>query len=107
MQTKIKLIEDTAIKKDIPVFRAGDRVGIELSVREGKRERTQLFEGLVIRRRGGGMRETFTVRKISFGIGVERIFPVHSPLIKKIRILKVGHERRANLSYRRNQQRRK
>ncbi|TET27527.1 50S ribosomal protein L19 [Candidatus Aerophobetes bacterium] len=103
MQTKIKTVENALIKKDIPDFRPGDRVCVHLSVREGKRERTQLFEGLVIRRRGGGMRETFTVRKISFGIGVEKILPLHSPVIKKIEILRRGRERRANLSYRRTQ----
>lgn len=106
MQTKIKTVEDVLINKDIPDFRPGDRVSVRLSVREGKRERTQVFEGLVIRRRGGGMRETFTVRKTSFGIGVERIFPVHSPIIKKIDILRHGRERRTNLSYRRTQKKR-
>lgn len=106
MQTKIKMVEDTLVRKEIPDFRPGDRVSVHLSVSEGKRERTQAFEGLVIRRRGGGMRETFTVRKTSFGIGVERIFPLHSPRIKKIEILKRGRERRANLAYRRTQRKR-
>lgn len=106
MQTKIRTVENALINKDIPDFRPGDRVSVHLSVHEGKRERTQLFEGLVIRRRGGGIRETFTVRKTSFGIGVERIFPLHSPVIKKIEILRRGRERRANLSYRRTQSKR-
>ncbi|MCK4925722.1 50S ribosomal protein L19 [Candidatus Aerophobetes bacterium] len=106
MQTKIKTVEDAQLRKGIPDFRPGDRVGVHLSVSEGKRERTQVFEGLVIRRKGGGIRKTFTVRKTSFGIGVERIFPLHSPVIKKIEILKRGRERRANLSYRRTQKKR-
>lgn len=106
VQTKINAVENALLNKDIPDFRPGDRVSIHLSVREGERERTQVFEGLVISRRGGGARETFTVRKISFGIGVERIFPLHSPLIKKIEVLRRGHERRANLSYRRTKKKR-
>lgn len=115
MQTKIKKIEAEAMKKDIAGFRVGDTVAVYLSIREEKRKsirekkrksireekrkRAQIFEGVVLRRRGGKTRETFTVRKTSFGIGVERVFPLHSPLIEKIEVIKRGRVRRANLSY--------
>lgn len=101
MQTKLQKVEESQVKKEISEFRPGDTVAVHLSIHEGKRRRTQVFEGLVLRRRGGGMRETFTVRKVSFGIGVERTFPLHLPLIKKIKVTKRGEERRANLFYRR------
>lgn len=101
MQVKIKKVEEK-YKREVPDFRPGDTVAVHLNIREGGRERTQVFEGVVLRRRGGEVRESFTVRKISFGIGVERIFPLHSPLIKKIEIIKQGKARRANLSYLRN-----
>jgi len=101
MQTKLQIVEEKQIKKEISEFRPGDTVAVHLSIHEGKRERTQIFEGIVLKRRGGGMRETFTVRKVSFGIGIERTFPLHLPLIKKIEVTKQGKERRANLSYRR------
>lgn len=101
MQTKLQKIEEKRVKKEISEFRPGDTVAVYLSIHEGKRERTQIFEGIVLKRRGGGMRETFTVRKVSFGIGIERTFPLHLPLIKKIEVTKQGKERRANLSYRR------
>jgi len=99
MQTKIEKIEGKYIKKEIPDFRPGDTVAVHLNIHEGGRERIQVFEGMVLRRRRGGTRETFTVRKLSFGIGVERTFPLHSPLIKKIEVIKKGKARRANLSY--------
>jgi len=99
MQTKIEKIEEKYIKKEIPDFRPGDTVAVHLSIHEGGRKRIQVFEGVVLRRRGGGTRETFTVRKLSFGIGVERTFPLHSPLIEKIEVIKRGKARRANLSY--------
>lgn len=102
MQAKVEKIEEEAMKKDITRFSPGDTVAVHLNIHEGKRKRTQIFEGVVLRRRGGGTRETFTVRKVSFGIGVERIFPLHSPLIKKIEVVKQGKARRANLSYLRN-----
>jgi len=98
MQVKIKKVEEK-YKREVPDFRPGDTVAVHLIIREGGRERIQIFEGVVLQRRGGGVRESFTVRKISFGIGVERIFPLHSPLIKKIQIIKRGKARRANLSY--------
>jgi large subunit ribosomal protein L19 len=100
MQTKLRKVEEKGVKKEISEFRSGDTVAVHLSIHEGKRERTQVFEGIVLKRRGGGMRETFTVRKVSFGIGIERTFPLHLPLIKKIEITKQGKERRANISYR-------
>lgn len=99
MQAKIKKIEAEAMKKDIAEFRVGDTVAVHLSIHEEKRKRAQIFEGVVLRRRGGKTRETFTVRKTSFGIGVERVFPLHSPLIEKIEVIKRGRVRRANLSY--------
>ena len=87
------------LKKDIPVFKAGDTVRIAVKVVEGDNERVQLFDGVVVARRGSGISESFTVRKISFGVGVERIFPIHSPRIEKIEVLKFGKVRRAKLNY--------
>lgn len=92
-------IEQEQIKKDIPDFRAGDTVRVYTKVVEGTRERIQIYEGVVIARKGGGLRETFTVRKISYGVGVERIFPVNSPRIDKIEVIKKGKVRRAKLYY--------
>ncbi len=85
--------------KDVPQFKAGDSVKVFVKIKEGNRERIQLFEGLVIKRQGGGISETFTVRKVSYGIGVERTFPVHSPIIDKLEVTKVGLVRRAKLHY--------
>jgi len=102
MRNEIKKVEEKFLKKGIPDFSPGDAVAVYTIVREADRERVQVFEGIVIRRRGGGTRETFTVRKVSFGIGVERTFPLHSPSIKKIEVLKKGKTRRANLSYIKN-----
>lgn len=87
------------LKKDIPVFKAGDTVRVAVKVVEGDNERVQLFDGVVVARRGSGISESFTVRKISFGVGVERIFPIHSPRIEKIEVLKFGKVRRAKLNY--------
>lgn len=95
----ISLIEEEQMKKDIPSFRPGDTVKVHLKVVEGGRERIQLFEGVVIKRRGGGMRETFTVRRISYGVGVERTLPLHSPRIDKIEVVRRGKVRRARLFY--------
>jgi len=99
MHNEIKKVEEKFLKKDITDFSPGDTVAVHLIVKEGDRERIQVFQGVVIKRKGGGIRETFTVRKVSFGIGVERTFPLHSPLIKKIEVIKRGKVRRANLSY--------
>ena len=99
MRSEIKKVEEKILRKDIPDFSPGDTVAVHFIIREGERERVQIFQGIVMRRKGGGVRETFTVRKVSFGIGVERTFPLHSPLIKKIEVLKKGKARRANLTY--------
>jgi large subunit ribosomal protein L19 len=93
------LIEQPFLRNDIPDFRPGDSVKVHVRVVEGNRERVQVFQGVVIRRSGGGIRETFTVRKISFGVGVERTFPVHSPSIARLELLQRGRVRRAKLYY--------
>ena len=97
-----KLIDEVTkeqLRTDLPAFRAGDTVRVHVKVVEGTRERIQLFEGVVIRRRGAGISETFTVRKISYGVGVERTFPVHTPRIAKIDLVRRGKVRRAKLYY--------
>ncbi len=94
----IKVIEE-GYKKEIPHFRIGDTVSVSMKIKEGEKERIQTFTGVVIGRRGGGIRETFMVRKISYGIGVEKVFPLHSPLIEKIKVVKQGVVRRAKLYY--------
>ncbi|WP_347487834.1 50S ribosomal protein L19 [Desulfoscipio sp. XC116] len=95
----IKAIEQGQFKENIPDFHPGDTVKVHVKVVEGSRERIQVFEGVVIRRRGGGLGETFTVRRVSYGVGVERTFPIHSPRIDKIEITKRGRVRRARLYY--------
>ncbi len=92
-------LEKPSLKSDVPVFAPGDSVRVHVKVREGEKERIQLFAGVVIARRGGGARETFTVRKISGGIGVERVFPLHSPIIDRIEVERRGAVRRAKLYY--------
>ena len=87
------------LREDVPAFRPGDNVKVHVRIKEGDRERIQIFEGLVIARRGGGVSETYTVRKISYGVGVERIFPVHSPMVAKIEVTRRGKVRRAKLNY--------
>ncbi len=87
------------LKTNIPVFKAGDTVRVKVKVVEGDNERLQAFDGVVVARKGSGIGETFTVRKISFGVGVERIFPVHSPRVDSIEVLKIGKVRRAKLNY--------
>ena len=99
MNELIKAIEAAQVKSDVPTFGPGDTVKVHVKIVEGKRERIQVFEGLVIKRQGGGIRETFTVRKISFGVGVERTFPVHSPKIEKIEVTRFGKVRRAKINY--------
>src|SRR4029077_21237705 len=96
---KTDLIEQPFLRNDIPDFRPGDSVKVHVRVVEGNRERVQVFQGVVLRRSGGGIRETFTVRKISFGVGVERTFPLHSPSIAKLEIVQRGRVRRAKLYY--------
>ncbi len=95
----IREVEKQYLRDDIPKFFPGDTVRIHVKVVEGTRERTQVFEGVVIRRQGSGLRETFTVRRVTYGIGVERIFPVHSPVINRIEVVKRGRVRRAKLYY--------
>ncbi len=96
---KTDLIEQPFLRNDIPDFRPGDSVKVHVRVVEGNRERVQVFQGVVLRRSGGGIRETFTVRKISFGVGVERTFPLHSPSIARLELLQRGRVRRAKLYY--------
>ena len=99
MNNLIRAIESEYLKEQPPIFNVGDTVKVFVKVVEGTRERLQAFEGIVIAKKNGGIRETFTVRRISFGIGVERVFPVHSPRIEKVEIIKRGRVRRAKLYY--------
>jgi len=96
---KVDLVEKPRLREDVPDFRPGDTVRVHARVAEAGRERIQVFQGLVIRRRGGGLRETFTVRKVSFGVGVERTFPLHSPTIARVELVARGRVRRAKLYY--------
>ena len=95
----IRAIEQQQIKEDLPEFHVGDTVKVHYRITEGNRERIQVFQGDVIRRQGGSVRETFTVRKVSFSVGIERTFPVHSPKIEKIEVIRQGKVRRAKLYY--------
>ncbi|WP_432409656.1 50S ribosomal protein L19 [Wukongibacter sp. M2B1] len=95
----IKALDLEQLKSDIPEFSVGDTVKVHLKVKEGKRERIQIFEGVVLKRQNGGVRETFTVRKISYGVGVEKTLPLHSPKIDKIEVTRRGKVRRAKLNY--------
>jgi large subunit ribosomal protein L19 len=99
MHTAIAELEQAQIRTDVPDFRPGDTLKVHVKVTEGNRSRIQVFQGVVIRRQGGGLRETFTVRKVSYGVGVERTFPVHSPSIDKIEAITRGRVRRAKLYY--------
>ncbi len=96
---KLDSITAGQLRDDIPAFRAGDTVKVHVKVVEGTRSRIQVFQGVVIRRHGGGVAETFTVRKVSFGVGVERTFPVHTPIVDKIEVVTRGDVRRAKLYY--------
>ncbi len=98
----IDLLERSMMRDDIPNFKAGDVVNVHVRVKEGNKERIQEYQGIVIARSGAGVRETFTVRKVSNGVGVERIFPVHSPAFAKIEKIRAGRVRRAKLFYLRN-----
>jgi large subunit ribosomal protein L19 len=95
----MKTIEQEQLRQDIPNFKPGDTVKVHVKVIEGTRERIQVFEGVVIKRRGGGLTETFAVRRVSFGVGVERTFPIHSPRLAKIEVMRRGRVRRAKLYY--------
>ena len=99
MHTAIAELEQAQIRSDIPEFRPGDTLKVHVRVVEGNRERIQVFQGAVIRRQGSGVRETFTVRKVSFGVGVERTFPIHSPMYSRIERVTEGDVRRAKLYY--------
>jgi len=92
-------LDAASLRDDVPEFRPGDTIKVHVRVIEGTRSRVQIFQGVVIRRHGGGVRETFTVRKVSFGVGVERTFPVHSPIYEKIELVSRGDVRRAKLYY--------
>jgi large subunit ribosomal protein L19 len=99
MQNIISAITKEQLRTDLPTFRPGDTVRVHVKIVEGTRERIQMYEGVVIQRRGGGISETFTVRKISYGVGVERIFPVHTPKIANLEVIRHGKVRRAKLFY--------
>jgi ribosomal protein L19 len=95
----LDVVDAASLRKDIPQFRAGDELKIHVRVIEGNKSRLQVFQGVVIRRQGDGVRETFTIRKVSYGVGVERTFPVHTPVIEKIELIQKGDVRRAKLYY--------
>ena len=95
----IKVIESEQLRNDIPDFNVGDTVKVHVKVKEGSRERIQVYEGVVMKRQGGGLSETFTVRRISYGVGVERTFPLHSPKFDKIEVVRRGKVRRAKINY--------
>ncbi|MBQ3435553.1 MAG: 50S ribosomal protein L19 [Bacilli bacterium] len=99
MSNVIDKINTKQMKKDVPEFRVGDTVRVDVKIIEGKRERIQAFEGIVVARRGGSVSETFTVRKVSSGVGVERTFPIHSPKVDKITVVRKGKVRRAKLNF--------
>ena len=96
---KVDVVEKSRLRDDLPEFWPGDNVRVHVNVVEGSRSRIQIFEGVVIAKRGGGLRESFTVRKVSFGVGVERTFPLHSPVIDQIEVVRHGKVRRAKLYY--------
>ena len=96
------IIDNDSLRSDVPDFASGDTLKVHVKVVEGNKERVQIFQGAVIRRQGGGLQETFTVRKVSYGVGVERTFPVHSPIIDKIELVSRGDVRRAKLYYQRD-----
>ena len=95
----LKQVSDSSLKSELPEFSVGDTVKVDVQIKEGNRERIQVFEGTVIARKGSGIAETFTVRKVSYGCGVERIFPVHSPSVKGVKVVRRGKVRRAKLNY--------
>ena len=95
----IKELESQQLKKEMPVINVGDTVRVHVKIKEGSRERIQVFEGIVIAKKHGGLEETFTVRRLAYGVGVEKVFPVHSPLIEKVETVRSGYVRRAKLYY--------
>ena len=98
----LKIISQGSIKTELPEFNIGDTVKVSVNIKEGDRERIQMFEGTVIARKGSGVAETFTVRRVSYGVGVERIFPLHSPNVKNVQVIRYGKVRRSKLYYLRN-----
>jgi len=99
MENKLKLISDGSLKEALPSFQIGDTVRVDVRIREGERQRIQMFEGTVIAKKGGGVAETFTVRRVSYGVGVERVFPMHSPNVADVRVVRCGRVRRGKLYY--------
>ena len=95
----VDMVEDKQLRKDLDPFNVGDTIKVHVIIREGDKERTQIFQGVVIGKRGAGMKASFTVRKVSFGIGVERVFPVHSKMLRKIEVVRKANVRRAKLYY--------
>ena len=95
----LKIIAEDSVKKELPKFNIGDTVRVHVNIREGNRERIQMFEGTVIARKGSGVAETFTVRRVSYGVGVERIFPIHSPNVQGVDVVRRGRVRRSKLYY--------
>jgi len=98
----LKIISDSSLKKDVPVFEVGDTVKVHVKIKEGDKYRIQVFEGTVIAKKHGGINETFTVRRIAHGCGIERVFPVHSPIVDKVEVVRGGKVRRGKLYYLRN-----
>ena len=98
----LKIISQDSVKSELPDFNIGDTVKVSVNIKEGERERIQMFEGTVIARRGSGVAETFTVRRVSYGVGVERVFPIHSPNVKDIKVVRYGNVCRSKLYYLRN-----
>lgn len=98
----LKIISQGSLREEVPQFNIGDTVRVDVNIREGERERIQQFEGTVIARKGSGISETFTVRRVSYGVGVERVFPLHSPNVKAVKVVRHGRVRRAKLYYLRN-----
>ena len=95
----LKIISQSSLREEVPEFNIGDTVRVDVNIREGERERIQQFEGTVIARKGSGISETFTVRRVSYGVGVERVFPLHSPNVKAVKVVRHGRVRRAKLYY--------
>ena len=95
----LKLIAQDSMKAEVPNIEIGDTIKIDVNIREGEKERVQMFEGTVIAKKGSGVAETFTVRRVSYGVGVERVFPIHSPNVKGVKLVRKGHVRRAKLYY--------
>ena len=95
----LKLISDSSLKAEVPEIKVGSTVRVHVKIREGERERIQVFEGTIIAKKGSGISSTFTVRRVSYGVGVERVFPVHSPIVAKVELVRKGRVRRAKLYY--------